>query len=200
MSENKSNKLVSVSYQLYDVSNGQKVLVEMTEEAKPATFISGMGFMLEDFERQVVDLAVGDSFNFELTPEQAFGPRNNDLVKSVDKHIFEIDGKFDSKHVYPDAILMLQNEAGDHFNGRVVEVGPDTVTIDLNHPLAGCTLNFVGQVLANREATKEEMAQLAKAMSGEGCGGHCDNCSGGCGGHGEEGCGGGCGEGCGHCH
>lgn len=44
----------------------------MTEEAKPATFISGMGFMLEDFERQVVDLAVGDSFNFELTPEQAF--------------------------------------------------------------------------------------------------------------------------------
>ena len=192
MSENKSNKLVSVSYQLYDVSNGQKVLVEMTEEAKPAT--------LEDFERQVVDLAVGDTFNFELTPEQAFGPRNNNLVKSVDKHIFEIDGKFDSKHVYPDAILILQNEAGDHFNGRVVEVGPDTVTIDLNHPLAGCTLNFVGQVLANREATKEEMAQLAKAMSGDGCGGHCDNCGGGCGGHGEEGCGGGCGEGCGHCH
>lgn len=199
MSENKSNKLVSVSYQLYDVSNGQKVLVEMTEEAKPATFISGMGYMLEDFERQVVDLAVGDSFNFELTPEQAFGPRNSDLVKSVDKHIFEIDGKFNSKHVYPDAILMLQNEAGDHFNGRVVEVGPDTVTIDLNHPLAGCTLNFVGQVLANREATKEEMAQLVKAMSGEDCSGHCDNCGGGCEGHGEEGCGG-CGEGCGHCH
>ena len=47
----------------------------------------------------------------------------------------------------------------------------DKVTVDLNHPYAGLDLNFKGEILENRPATAKEMEQLARMLSGEGCGG-----------------------------
>ena len=84
--------------------------------------------------------------------------------------------------------------------GRVVEVGEEKVKVDLNHPLAGESLFFKGEVIENRDATEEEINHLMKHLTG-GCGCNCDDCEGGCG-HDHEGCGhdheNGCG--CGHCH
>ena len=70
--------------------------------------------------------------------------------------------------------------------------------MDLNHPLAGKSLNFKGTILENREATNSEIQGMINRLSGEGCGCGCGDCEGGCGGE--------CGEhhdhdcGCGHCH
>lgn len=41
----------------------------------------------------------------------------------------------------------------------VTEVGPEQVTVDGNHPLAGQTLHFAVEVTAVREATTEELDQ-----------------------------------------
>ena len=116
----------------------------------------------------------------------------------LDKQIFSVDGKFDSKNIYPEAIVPLQNEDGNRFLGRVVSIGSDKVRIDLNHPLAGMTLNFKGTIHESRPATNAEIEQMARMLSGEGgCGGHC---GGGCGGHcGDGGCGDGHCDGEGHC-
>ena len=40
---------------------------------------------------------------------------------------------------------------------RVVEVSPEQVTIDGNHPLAGVTLNFSVKIQEVREASAEEI-------------------------------------------
>ena len=43
---------------------------------------------------------------------------------------------------------------------RVIEVRPDTVFLDGNHPLAGQDVTFDVEVLAVREATEEELEGL----------------------------------------
>lgn len=179
------NKFIVLSYSLYDTTNGDdgnEVLIEKTQEGRPFIFVSGMGATLPAFEEQVLNLEKGVEFDFELTPEQAYGQRFEERIIELDKNIFVINGQFDAQHVKEGAIIPLQNEDGNRFMGVVLHIGDDKVKIDLNHPLAGKKLNFCGEVLESREATAEEVAHMAKLMSGEGgCGGNCGgDCEGGC--------------------
>ena len=192
--ETKKNKFISVSYKLYAIEGDKKTLVEQTSEGRPFQFITGFGVALDGFEMAVEVLEPGADFNFELPKELAFGDYEEKRVISLDKAIFEVDGKFDQAAVFKGARIPLQNEDGNYFVGTVLEISSDKVRIDLNSPLAGKTLNFVGKVLENREATTDEMKALVSQMAGHGCGGSCEGCGGGCGHHDkDEACG------CGHC-
>ena len=48
-------------------------------------------------------------------------------------------------------------EDGEVMPGHVTAIGGDTVTIDLNHPLAGETLNFAVEIVEVRDASAEEL-------------------------------------------
>ena len=199
--ENK-NRFMSISYKLYIDEDGAKRLVEETKAGQPFQFISGFGIALDAFEQQLTSLEVGAAFDFALTKDQAYGDYHDELLMELERDVFSINGHFDHDHVYQDAIIPLQNEEGNRFYGHVVEIGEEKVKVDLNHPLAGETLYFKGEVLENREATEDEIGHLMKHLAGD-CGGHCGDCEGGCGHdhdhdccdhHHEDGCG------CGHCH
>ena len=185
MEEKKNNRFMAVAYSLYVDDEDRKHLVEKTNEGEPFQFISGFGVALEAFEQQLTGLEKGANFDFAIPKEQAYGDYYEDHVLDLERDMFCINGHFDHEHIYEEAIIPLQNEEGTRFYGKVVEIGKDKVKVDLNHPLAGETLYFKGEVLENREATEEEISQLMKQLTG-GCGG----CNGGCGSC--EGCGGGC--------
>lgn len=185
-----NNKYISVSYTLYDLSNNEQHIIEKTEQDRPFFFISGMGVTLPAFEEKIIDLSQGDSFEFSLTPQEAYGEHLQERVIDLDRSIFTIDGKFDHEHVTIGAMIPLQNEDGNRFYGIVRNITETQVTIDLNHPLAGKPLKFVGNITESREATTAEVAKMASLLSGEG------GCDGGCGGS----CGGKCGNGGCGCH
>lgn len=200
------NKYIAVAYKLYTVNDGERELVEETAEGQPFQFISGFGVTLDAFERHVAGLEQGEEFDFQLSKDDAYGDHEPARVLELDREMFCINGHFDHEHIYKDAIVPLQNADGNRFNGRVLSIGDDKVTIDLNHPLAGQTIWFTGRVLESREATNDEITAMVNRLSGEGCGCGCDGCGDGCGeGHGDC-CGGhehhGHGGGCcgGHCH
>ena len=72
----------------------------------------------------------------------------------------------------------------------ITEVTDKSITLDLNHELAGKNLNFDVEVMEVRDATEEELNP--PSCCGGNCGGHCGSDCG-------EDCEGGCGE-CGSCN
>lgn len=192
--EKAQNNYIAVSYQLFAPIDGKETLIECTEPERPFEFITGFGAALEAFEQKVLPLKKGDTFDLTFGKDDAFGDHDDAQVIVVGRETFFVDGHFDSEHIYKDAIVPLQNEEGNHFFGRVVDLTDEKVTLDLNHPLAGLDLHFVGSVVENREADNKEIESFVKMISGEGgcdcgCDDHdcdCDHEQGGCG--------------CGHCH
>jgi FKBP-type peptidyl-prolyl cis-trans isomerase SlyD len=192
-----NNNYIVLSYSLFAEVEGERMLLEQTEEGKPFWFISGMGMTLPKFEKELAGLSRGEAFDFVIAKDEAYGAYDEEHIVDLDKKIFMPDGKFDEKIIHVDAIIPLMNADGNRFNARVLEITADKVTVDLNHPYAGLDLNFKGEVLENRPATAREMEQMARMLSGEGCGGcgggDCGDCGGGdcgdCGGCGGGGCG-----------
>lgn len=180
--EKPQNKYIAVTYKLYTVENNENELVEETAEGRPFQFISGFGVTLEAFEKHIAGLEKGADFDFTLTKDEAYGDYEPARVLDLEREMFCINGHFDHENIFKDAIVPLQNEDGNRFYGRVLEVGTDKVKMDLNHPLAGKTLNFKGSVVESREATNEEIQGMINRLSGEGCGCGCgcDDCGGGC--------------------
>lgn len=196
--ENKHNMFVAVSYTLYTVDGEKKEKIEEAPASKPFEFITGFGVTLDEFEKQIAQLDKGADFEFQLSKEQAYGDFEQERVLDLDRSIFQINGHFDHENIFEGAVVPLQNEDGNRFYGRVLEIGADKVKMDLNHPLAGKTLCFSGKVIDKREATNQEIQNLVNFLSGEhscGCGCGCDDCGGDCDDHRHDG---GCG--CGHCH
>ena len=193
MEKENKNKYISVMYKLYtSASDGKKELIEETADGDPFVFVSALGMTLDAFESHIVPLNVGEAFDFTLPPADAYGEYEPTGKQAVPRNIFEINGKLDSRFIYEGAVVPLASPDGARFNGTIVEIGKDTVTVDINHPLAGKSLNFVGKVVESREATNDEVRDALNQITG--CGGGC----GGCGGGSCDGCGS-KGEGCGGC-
>ena len=184
------HKFISVTYKLYIDNEGKENLEEETPEGKPLQFYSGFGMVLNAFEQKLLNSEGGSNYDISLTPAEGYGEYIPERVVKLSRDVFmDENGKFDSKHIYLDTIIPLQNEDGNHFLGQVKNIGDTHLTIDLNHPLAGKTLHFIGKVLENREANEEEIQNLLNKLNSH----HRGNCGGNCGEH--E-----CGGNCGGCH
>jgi len=190
--ETNPNKYITVAYKLYAVEDGEKDFVEEAPVEHPFQFISGLGTTLEAFETEIGALKAGDKFEFTIPAEDAYGEYFEDHVIDLPKDIFVVDGRFDSEMIQEGKMVPLMNADGQRLNGTVQEVKDDIVVMDMNHPLAGADLLFIGEVVTTREATTEEIQGMINMMSGEGC--SCDSCGDGCG---DEGCGGHDHSGCG---
>lgn len=184
-----ANKFVAVTYDLNVGEGEERELMERATPETPLKFIFGTGMMLPAFEDALKGLEPGDKFDFTIAAPDAYGEYIEEHVLELPKNIFEVDGKFDSEMIKEGNTVPMMDSNGNRMNGSVMEVKDDIVVMDFNHPLAGETLNFTGEVLDVHEPTAEEVA----ALSASSCG--CGDCEGGdCGDQAEGGCG------CSGCH
>ena len=151
-----NEKVVTLVYQLR-VDNNEGDIVETVKEEKPFVFLYGAGLMLPKFEENLNGLKAGDKFEFILQCEDAYGKATEEAVMNLPKNIFEVEGKIEDGLLAEGNVIPMQNNEGQKFNGVVVEVKDDNVTMDFNHPLAGDDLHFSGEIMEVREATKEEI-------------------------------------------
>ena len=168
------NKTVSLTYDLTVTAEEgeERELMERATKEQPLTFMFGMGMMLEAFEKNIEGLKLGDKFSFVLTPEESYGEYNEENVVELPKQIFEVDGKFDEERIAEGQTLPMMDAQGNRMMGSVLEIKPEVVVMDFNHPLAGETLHFDGEVIDIHESTPEEIASLT---NGGGCDCGCGN-------------------------
>lgn len=181
------NKFASISYTL--TVDGE-VVETVTAEA-PLEFVFGAGFLLPQFEENLEGKVVGDKFGFTLLPGESYGEIIPEAVVELPTSVFMMDGQIEEGLLTVGNQLPMSDTQGNRMIGTIKEVKPESVIMDFNHPMAGKTLVFAGEVVGVREATEADlmMGQMAGGGCGCGCGEEgCDDKEGGCGG----GCNGGC--------
>ena len=181
MARIEAGKYVELVYEIFVVNGDEQTSVFKFSKERPDAFVFGLDVaLLEEFQNHVMGLEQGETFDFTLKPEQAFGMKNPDLVVELEKQIFHVEGKFDEENIRPGAIVPMMTQEGMRMDGKVVRVTDDKVLMDFNHQLAGETIRYAGRVQLVRDATPEE---LQPKHHGCGCG--CDDCGGGNCGHGD---------------
>ena len=153
------NQVVTITYDLSVTDeNPEKVLVESAEADAPMVFIYGQSGLPEEFERQLASKKAGDTFQFSLTPEQAYGEYDEQALVEIPKDVFMIDGKLDDEMLQVGNFLPMADNEGNHMQAKVMDISGTAVKMDFNHPLAGMVMHFDGKVADVRPATAEELA------------------------------------------
>lgn len=146
------NSVVALTYDLYTKENTEEVFVEKADEQNPLVFLYGVGMMLPKFEENLQGLSAGDTYDFHLVAEDAYGSKDENAVAELPIDMF---GEMEKPEI--GSVLPLQDNDGNQFRAQVKAVSDSAVTVDLNHPMAGQDLHFSGTIISVREATAEEL-------------------------------------------
>jgi FKBP-type peptidyl-prolyl cis-trans isomerase SlpA len=117
-----------------------------TFEEKPATLQFGQGQLAPFLEACLLGLPEGVHQTFELAPEQAFGPRNPELIQRISRATLEENSSMDEEYRVGD-LVDFAAPGGGRFAGVLREIDAQGALFDFNHPLAGQTLKFEVKII-----------------------------------------------------
>jgi len=109
---------------------------------EPIEFSVGAGQMIKGFDNAVVGMEEGDTKSFTISPTEAYGERNEDMVMSMAKDRFPSEFEFNEG-----IMIQVQTEQGQTMTPTITEVKDSEVILDFNHPLAGKDLTFDIEVI-----------------------------------------------------
>lgn len=151
------HNIVTLSYELREGGPEGEIL-EVMNVHYPFKFFCGSDQLLPAFEEQLQGLGEGDAFEFILPPDLAYGDLDQDQVLDIPRDVFEEEDKGGLENLLIEGnFIMLTDEEGEQFNGKILSWDNDLVKVDFNHAMAGKTLHFKGVVLNIRKATVDEL-------------------------------------------
>ncbi len=139
------NKVAAIHYTLRD---NEGTVIDSSSGREPLHYLHGAGNLIPGMEEGLEGKTQGDKFDLRISPDKGYGEKDENLVQKVPRTAF---GDQDVKN----GMRFSTNQGGVV---TVTEVGPESVTVDANHPLAGVELNFDVEVVEVREATDEELS------------------------------------------
>jgi len=154
---------VSVDYK-GTLQNGE--VFDSSQGRQPLEVQMGAGHLIPGFEKALMGMSLKEKKTFTVEGEEAYGHKDESLM-----HVFaraDIPPEMDPQ---VGQTVALSTQEGRQIPAQVVKVDDQSVTIDLNHPLAGEELTFEIEVVGISTTPTQES---------HGCGSGCDCSSGSC--------------------
>jgi FKBP-type peptidyl-prolyl cis-trans isomerase SlyD len=143
------DKVIAFHYTLS--VDGEKV-ESSHENGQPLWILLGHGQLIPGLEKALEDHSAGDTLQAEIPPAEGYGERQDGQIQRVPKKYFQ-----QAKYLKPGMVTVLALKEGGQRAVTVQKVGMSSVDVDLNHPMAGKTLNFDVAIEEVRDATEEEI-------------------------------------------
>jgi len=125
----------------------------------------GANKVIKGFEDALIGMAENDKKTFNLSPDEAYGQRKENLEQTLKRS--ELPHGFDPK---VGQVLALNNPQGGQIPATVKHADDKGITVDLNHPLAGKALTFEIEVVEiNDEPSPSQCSPSACAGCGSTC-------------------------------
>lgn len=121
----------------------------------PVTMSVGNGEVLAGIDEQLLQMNIGEQKTIKLSPAQAFGERNPELVKVIPLAEF----KKNNVNPVPGTIV----NANDMM-GKVQSVSGGRVRVDFNGDLAGREVEYQLKIVKQFKETKEQLDALTEKM------------------------------------
>lgn len=118
-----------------------------TFQGTPATLQLGQGQLAAPLEACLMGLEEGAHRIFTLEPEQAFGPRNAELVRWVPRTMLTEHSQEGMEYKIGD-LLEFNAPSGGRFAGILRDFNEEQALFDFNHPLAGQSVKFEVKIIA----------------------------------------------------
>ena len=110
---------------------------DSTQTGKPFEFVAGVGSVIPGFDQAVTGMKLNEKKQVTIKATDAYGLRNDNMFRRFPHSFFPAD-----MNPKLDMVISLQGPNGREFPGKITEITADSVTVDLNHPLAGKDLTF----------------------------------------------------------
>ena len=136
----------------YVLKNTDGDLVDSSAGGEALQFVEGDGTMIPGLENAVLGREAGEEFTVTISPEDAYGWPQRQLIRTVAKDMIQSDAS-----EIEVGMLFQLGSGGESQVVKVVEVEKDSVTIDGNHPLAGLTFVFEVSILEVRDAVPGDL-------------------------------------------
>jgi peptidylprolyl isomerase len=162
----KDGDFLEVDYSMWSASDNELMATTEEQRAKaggvydkdfhygPALVILGTGGVIKGLDSALRTMSVSESKKFTLKPEDAFGERNEDLVRVMPIAEFR---KNDVKP-YPGMRVRL-----DDAQAVVRSVEPGRVVVDANHPYAGREVVYEVKVVRVLNSDNDKIAALGRS-------------------------------------
>ncbi len=120
-------------------------IVSNFEEPEPDALTVGDGTLAQALEQWLIGLEPGERHVFLLEPWQAFGASSAELVQTLSPQDIP-----PGMQLEPGTLVEFELPNGQTLAGSILDVAPEGVKVDFNHPLADCPIEFEVEVVAIR--------------------------------------------------
>lgn len=122
-------------------------IFDTSKERDPIEITVGSNQIISKLEESMLGMSTGEEKSIELEPKDAYGERNEELIKEVPLSNLPEESKVGST-------LSAKTPDGDPLEAIVKEMKEETAVLDFNHILSGKKLIFDLNVIDVKEGTE----------------------------------------------